>query len=320
VYSPTDEVYDKSFSIATSITFDLHFRKRKEISTDEDVEKIERSKNTHSTSGNVYTDGWFIDTENEPTIWWNDMDYSGETFDVEKFENFIDNSGTTSDLMGYLNIIDNDVYYKKMKLSKSFLRFSFYTSTDPITQKLLFYSTTFLDTGVLYGKFLKQKLHMESSGFFKDRKNKNVNLNTAVVLNNDNTISARVDTKIVISNEYDRTKSSEGFNIYLFAEDRNFKREKGGKTIYMKVEFNHAGNGKIIPMIMWPKNKETGKYISLTTENFLENLYIPIKLTYIDDRYVYYIPDAYSNNDGNIELVLFEPKIDYIEELPKETT
>ena len=161
---------------------------------------------------------------------------------------------------------------------------------------------------------------MESSGFFNDKKNKNVNLNTAVVLNNDNTISARVDTKIVISNEYDRTKSSEGFNIYLFAEDRNFKREKGGKTIYMKVEFNHAGNGKIIPMIMWPKNKETGEYISLTTENFLENLYIPIKLTYIDDRYVYYIPDAYSNNDGNIELVLFEPKIDYIEELPKETT
>jgi hypothetical protein len=230
--------------------------------------------------------------------------------------NFIVKSGTTSDLMGYLNFIDSDILYRKKKVSQSFVRLTFYTSTDPMEQKLLFYSTIFFDANTLYGKYVKQLMFMLNNNLMENVENGNV----AVVMCSADTISSRIDTKMVITNEFDRSKSAEGFNIYLFAKDRNINLENGEKTIYMKVEFNHAGNGKIIPMIMWPKNKETGKYISLTTENFLENLYIPIKLTYIDDRYVYYIPDAYSNNDGNIELVLFEPKIDYIEELPKETT
>ena len=120
---------------------------------------------------------------------------------------------------------------------------------------------------------------------------------------------------MVITNEFDRTKSSEGFNLYLFAEDKNFNLENGEKTIYMKVEFNHAGNGKTLPMIMWPK--VNGEYVPLTMDNFIENLYIPIKLTYINDRYVYYIPDAYKNENGNIDLVLFEPKIDYEDDVPE---
>ena len=72
-------------------------------------------------------------------------------------------------------------------------------------------------------------------------------------------------------------------------------------------------------MIMWPKKLINGKweYVPLTTDNFIENLYIPIKLTYINDRYVYYIPDAYKNEHGNIDLVLFEPKIDYEDDAPK---
>ena len=79
----------------------------------------------------------------------------------------------------------------------------------------------------------------------------------------------------------------------------------------MKVEFNHAGNGKTIPMIIWPKN-EQGEYISLTTENFFDSLYIPIKMAYLNGKYIYYIPDAFKNEDGEISLVLFEPKLDFI--------
>ena len=84
----------------------------------------------------------------------------------------------------------------------------------------------------------------------------------------------------------------------------------------MKVEFNHAGNGKTIPMIMWPKD-EDGNYVPLTIDNFIKSLYIPIKLTYINDRYVYYIPDAYKNENGDISLVLFEPKVDYKDDVPE---
>ena len=87
--------------------------------------------------------------------------------------------------------------------------------------------------------------------------------------------------------------------------------DKDFRTIYMKVEFNHAGNGKTMPMIVWPKSGET--YVPLTVNNFIDSLYIPIKLTYINGKYVYYIKDAYRNEDGNISLVLFEPKLDFIE-------
>ena len=170
---------------------------------------------------------------------------------------------------------------------------------------------------------------MEENNLFNKKNNRDLNSNAAVVFCSADTVSARVDTKIVVTNEYDRTKSSEGFNVYLFAEDANFNfDENGEKTIYMKVEFNHAGNGKTIPMIMWPKfywdanlqnedntkggYRHTDDYQPLTISNFIKALYIPIKLTYINDRYMYYIPDAKNYmEDGNISLILFEPKLDF---------
>jgi tRNA-2-methylthio-N6-dimethylallyladenosine synthase len=33
---------------------------------------------------------------------------------------------------------------------------------------------------------------------------------------------------------------------------------------------------------------------------------------------VYYIPDAYKNENGDISLVLFEPKVDYEDDVPEE--
>ena len=157
-------------------------------------------------------------------------------------------------------------------------------------------------------------MFMEENDLFNEKKNEGINLNAAVVMCSADTVSARVDTKVVLTNEYDRTKSSEGFNIYLFSDDKNLNLENSEKTIYMKVEFNHAGNGKTIPLIMWPKDKN-GVYTALTVDNFIENLYIPIKLTYIDGKYVYYIPGAKNNDNGNIDLILFEPKLDIIEDV-----
>ena len=227
----------------------------------------------------------------------------------------MNSSALTSDLLGYLNFLDTDVFYKKKKVSQTFIRLLFYNSMDPIGQKLLGYSTVFLDATTLYSTYLKQMMYMNEHDLFNKKNNSNINLNAAVVLCSANTVSARVDTQMVVTNEYDRTKSSEGFNLYLFAEDRNLNIENGEKTIYMKVEFNHAGNGKTIPMISWPKDKN-GEYVSLTINNFIESLYIPIKLTYLNGKYIYYIPNAYKNENGNIDLVLFEPKIDYLKDTP----
>lgn len=308
-YYPTDEVVNDALSIATGITISMHFRKRVE-------KKDSNIVNTNITSGNVYADGWFIDENNNQITWWNGMNYSESAFSASEFDEFIKDSGTTSDLIGYLNFTDDDIFYRKKKVSQSFLRFSFYNSPDPIEQKLLFYSTSFLDSTTLYGKYLKQMMYMNDNDLFNEKNNEGINLNAAVVFCSANTDS-RVDTKIVLTNEYDTTKSSEGFNIYLFSEDRNLNLKNGEKTIYMKVEFNHAGNGKTIPMIMWPKD-ENGAYTALTVDNFIENLYIPIKLIYIDGKYVYYIPGAENNDNGNIDLILFEPKLDIIEDVDED--
>ena len=300
-YSPM--VYeDGELTIATGITFNFHFRKRKEIDNDR------RNENTLLTSGNVYCDGWYIAAESADTAWWNGMEYYGSNFSNESFNNFLTNKGEVSDLLGYLNFTDNDVYFRKKKLSQSFIRLTFYDSWKPIEQKLLYHSTVFLDATTLYGKYVKQLLHIEDNGVDTNE----MNQNAIVVFYSGNTDS-RIDTQITITNEYDRTKSSEGFNLYLFAEDAVLNSfENIEKTIYMKVEFNHAGNGKTTPMIKWPKSGNT--YLPLTIDNFIENLYIPIKIKYFNGKYIYYIPDAYKNEDGNISLVLFEPKLDFIED------
>lgn len=293
-YSPYIKNEEK---IATAITLNFHFRKRKEIEDDK------RGENTTFTSGNVYYDKWYVNPDEDEITWWNGFNYNDPAFSADDFDEFYNNSGATSDLIGYLNFTDNDVYFRKKKVSQTFIRLLFYNSIDPVEQKLLYYSTVFLDGGILYGKYLKQ-LNDSNSGKLS-LNNKNENCKVVLTRDGDNP----VDTRLVITNEFNKTKSAEGFNIYLFAEDHNLLDENGEKTIYMRVEFNHAGNGKTIPMIMWPKRNNV--FVPLTTENFIESLYIPVKISYLNDRYVYYIPTA-KTNDGNIELILFEPKLDML--------
>ena len=106
--------------------------------------------------------------------------------------------------------------------------------------------------------------------------------------------------------------SSEGFNLYLFGDDAEKTDEgKPYRTIYMKVEFNHAGNGKTIPMIMWPKDA-SGNFRDVTNDTFLNDLYIPVQIGYINDEFVYSLPTV-DNEDGNLRLILFEPKLGYTE-------
>ena len=294
---PTSNPYE----IVTSITLNFHFRERVTVGPVND--------NSVLTKNNLYADGWYIGDEKEPVSYWNG--YSGVkdgNFHNTDFTSFMNNKGEKSDLIGYLNFTDDDVHYNKQKVGKSFIRLSFYNSIDPVEQKLLYYSTVFLDSTELNGKFIKQLVLVDTLN--KNHETININPitsgneNTQIVFLDDDSYSAKLDTRIVITNEYDRTKSAEGFNIYLFSDDAPLGNSS--RTIYMKVEFNHAGNGKTLPLIMWPK--EEGLYRSLTVDNFIENLYIPIEIKNLDGKYVYSIPDA-DYEDGNLKLVLFEPKL-----------
>lgn len=273
--------------LATGLTFNLHFRTR--------VQGVNKY---------TFEDVWHLNDETET---WNGNGPNETVNFSDLYENpdFVN----SSNLIGFLGFTDDDIYNQKNRVKQSFLRLSFYDSIDPLTQNLLYYSTIFLDSGDLFGKYVKRKAWLEENNEDYDH------LEDPVVWSptaNTDTCSA-VTCQLMVNDEYDMTRSGEGFNLYLFRQDAPIENDV--QTIYMKVEFNHAGIGRTVPLIYWPK--EDNKPKKLTIENYLETLYIPIKITLGEKGYVYSFPYAATNRNNGIvwendRLVfnLFEPMIE----------
>ena len=299
-YIPTNEDGTK---IATALTFNFHFLQR----------EFARGNNTSLTSAYTYADGWYVTPSAKTATWWNGMGNKTSSWYEKEMKDFYEKSGSTSDLLGYLNFIDTDVYYRKKKLSKTFLRLKFFTSKDPLMQKLLFSSTIFMDANRLYGDYLKAKTYLSNKSDSFIRYNSPIIWNsantTAVFFNNPSAVS-RLDSHMTVTNEYDNTRSAEGYNLYLFSDDAEItdSEKVDYRTIYMKVEFNHAGNGKTIPMILWPQSGDS--FEELTPTNLSENFYIPVHVKYSDklNRYVYSVPKATYSGE-TLVFNLFEPKV-----------
>lgn len=209
---------------------------------------------------------------------------------------------TKGDLLSFLNFSDDDIYFRKKKVGKSFIRLLFYDSNDPFKQMLLFYSTIFLDSSDLYMKYIKNI----------SKKNDNNQLVADSSLGDDN-----LTLSFTVSDKYDMNKSSEGFYLYLYPE--NIKDNE--RTIYMKVEFNHAGYGLTVPLI-YPNNGYTAINFgnnfpeSLMDANngdlkeFYRQLYIPITIKYDTDSNDYkYLFNICEGNADEITINLYEPKI-----------
>lgn len=268
---------------------------------------------------------------------WNQYKLSGSTFTANEVI-------TDGDLIGTLNFTDEDIYYRKKKVSKTFLRLSFYDSTDPLKQMLLFYSTIFLDANELYDKYIKNidiKLQDKEAKLvdFIDRtvycpqcrsdfgrvekvaKCPHCNYTGLTYIINDNTLT----TSFIVNDRFIREKSSEGFYLYLFPDGIADGKER---TIYMKAEFNHAGYGITLPLI-YPNN---GAYtVDFNNKSFptslvdLDNgslkeyyrqLFIPVKIKYdstVKD-YIYYFPICNKKDDMAI-LNLYEPRINPVGEI-----
>lgn len=236
---------------------------------------------------NNYTE-WNTNDE----LYWN-IDYSAKT-------------SYNGDLLGYLGFIDDDVYYRKEKLNKSFLRLSFYDSKDPFTQMLLFYSTIFLDTGELFSKYIK------------NINKKDINIKNSLVLNKDSDLRC----SFTILDRFQHDKSSEGFYLYMFPD----YLDGTGRTVYMKAEFNHAGYGKTIPLIVpqdgnnpinfgdksFPKHLVTADNYDI--KKYFDYLYVPVTLKYDKNKkeYIYYFNLNFSKSNAennNIVINLYEPKL-----------
>ena len=228
---------------------------------------------------------------------------------------------TKGDLLTYLNFNDEDVFYRKKKLSKSFLRLSFYNSINPLNQMLLFYSTVFFDSGNAYKKYMN-RIEEKISGSTSDTIYSLVE-NICNNYDDENNITA----SFVINDRFNNSASSEGFYLYLFPDGLN---ENSGKTIYMKVEFNHAGYGRTLPFILPTSTGDT--ILNFSDSNFPEHLindngdlseyyrqlYIPITVKYdsVLKDYVYHFENTNlnsPNNNGELEINLYEPKINSIE-------
>ena len=208
---------------------------------------------------------------------------------------------TDGDKLECLGFTDDDIYYRKQKVSKSFLRLSFYATNNPANNMLLFYSTIFLDSNDLYDKYIKNNFYKNYKSYKKELYD--------------------LTTSFQIFDKYHRTKSSEGFYLYLFPDNVNGEQTR---TIYMKAEFNHAGYGKTIPLI-YPDGytfveNEFAKFPHKLIDEkgslseYYKYLYIPIILSLNNEtgEYMYYF-DKVKKNEPNLVLNLFEPKINTLE-------
>lgn len=215
---------------------------------------------------------------------------------------------TKGDLLGSVGFTDDDVYLRKQKIEKSFLRLSFYNTNNPSNQMLLFYSTIFLDSGDLYTKYI---LNLQNDIY--DKSTPMVNQSTFG--ENNLTLSFSVNDR------FNTTKSSEGFYLYLFPDGLE---NESVRTIYMKAEFHHAGNGETISLML-PHINTGSKPLTFGNVNFptaliseingdltelFRQMFIPINIKYNSDKgeYFYYFNLDLSNNKS-ITLDLYEPKI-----------
>ena len=325
VYSPKyidkNGKYDGSDTVflpISEIRVNLHFRTR-----DLDTWKVNEGFNLVDSSGK--TDGWFV-TDYYP--------YSGNTKMKDKNGNDIDLM-EVSDLVGLLNFTNDDIYYQKSKVSKTFLRFSYYDSIDPNRQMLLATSTVFMDEHTLFKKFIDNSRKNVNTYSLVSAEENTRDLNKISVMSelkdgNSAVIeeSKRLSSRFVITNKYDTDTSSEGFYIYMFKE---YSENLHPREIFMKVEFNHAGIGTTIPFIKpmsWAKGGSSNiwfpdKELSLLNDkeemkNGIElekknaQDYIPLYAVYDfkNKEYVYVFDKRYVTvNDGVASINLFELKL-----------
>ena len=147
----------------------------------------------------------------------------------------------------------------------------------------------------------------------------------------------RISSRLEIDNRYVTDTSSEGFYAYIF---REYAEKLHPKPIYMKIEFNHAGLGKMIPFLIpmhWSGNTtDSGEIaynkmyphhaLKLSNEDDFRELlsgtpisytyaqtYIPLYAVYDFDekQYGFVFDDRYAEQDsgGTLNLNLFEMKI-----------
>ena len=282
-----------------------------------EVSKSYTKQLTDEEGNTINVEAW----EEDDNAYWNSYMY------IKDENNILESSGqplysgytlNSGDLLGDLGFDDNDVLNQNKRLGKTFIRLLFFDSKDRNTQTLLYYSTIFINTVDFYTKFMN-----------------NITLDTILngaieyVGNPIKDERLQLSCSFTCFNKNNMSGSSEGYYLYLFPT----LVEEGEREIYMRVEFNHAKYGQTVPMIC-PRGKdkngniiqnpprenytkflldENGAKIKMmvTDLNALyDDMYIPIKIKYCDDKksYVWYF-SGLEEGKNNPTFNLWEPKI-----------
>lgn len=310
---------ESNYSDLNSIRFNIFLRKR-HFFEDTMEWKLANSSNEERTDdkGNtINVEVW----EEDDNAYWNSYIY------IKDENNILESTGqslyngytlNSGDLLGDLGFDDNDVLNQNKRLGKTFIRLLFFDSKDRNTQTLLYYSTIFINTVDFYAKFMN-----------------NITLDTILngaieyVGNPIENERLQLSCNFTCFNKNNMSGSSEGYYLYLFPT----LVEEGEREIYMRVEFNHAKYGQTVPMIC-PRGKDENGNITqkpprenytkflldeygaqtkmmVTDLNALyDDMYIPIKIKYCDDKksYVWYF-SGLEEGKNNPTFNLWEPKI-----------
>lgn len=327
IYYPAYFDYDTQEShLINQIIFDLHFRSR-------DLQNWSIIQDNSMSSDAINRCNWnILDAYAYKKDTLNPTDVLKPSIDFNDFQYY-----QPSDLLYFLNFSDNDVFYQKNKLSHSFIRMLFFDSPDPYNQSLLCTSTVFINEGDLYMKYINN-LNSDLSYINVNEIDSSLNrvISNDIGVNKDtydyysNKVTAlknnRLSASFTINNMFEALESSEGFYLYMF---KNYSNGLHQRTIYMKVEFNHAGVGKTVNFMQPFKivnghremlNFSDSNDIQLLKKGiklseFIDYLYIPINVKYDFKmkKYIYYLPTWLTiHNDKSKECMrfnLYETKI-----------
>lgn len=266
------------------LEFNFHFRTRNletwKIIEDEGSYIDNKTTNKVQLSPDYQFCNWFS-TDYYPYNMYNEKDSNAHD-DVD----YLNKCMNLSDLLGFLYFTTNDVQEKRKKLSKSFLRLTYFDSKDILTQNMLGTSTIYFDCDKYFENLYKENTNKYSyvdvakstqskrfnnpsafpgikDGFeynwdtkptvlrevFNKATNKNSNgiyYNISTDLKGENGAD-RLDSHIEVTDMFDNKNSSEGFYAYIL---KYFANKSTTQTIYMKAEFFHAGLGIKIPMVV----------------------------------------------------------------------
>jgi len=213
-----------------------------------------------------------------------------------------------SDLLGFLNFSTSEVKNQANKIGKSFLRLSFYSTNNPQTQVLLGTSTIFLDEQRAFRKYMTIKANQDLLFTNVVTKLPATDVSTFTEVNGNRTLDdeLRLSSSLIVNDKDNTTISSEGYYFYMFKEYAKKMREA---TIYLRIDFNHAGIGKTIPFMV-PRILSTNGNVDeeelmllnrqkdsmalkegFNMKDIYKQVYLPIHIKYDDkeNKYVYYL-------------------------------